>query len=384
MVGFPLRTAVILIPALGAALIVVTPRTRPELVRVIGFTTSVAVLVVAGSTLYQFATGTAGFQFVSHHTWIKEWGISWHLGIDGISLFLVVLTAVLFPFALAGADPHHDVKAYTAWMLVLEAGCLGVFIALDLFLFFVFWEIVLVPMYFLIGGWGYERRVYAALKFFLYTMAGSALMLVAILALVFLTARQTGSLSFDLVFLARNQSLAATTARWLFLPFSFACAIKAALLPLHVAAGRAHRGAHRRVGHPRWCPAEARDVRVPALRPLSVPPRCCGSLAPVPDARCGRHHLRSARRDDAKGSQAPRRLLVGRPPRLHRVGHLRLHPAGPLGRPPPDGQPRALHWSAVPPRRVDLRAAPHASHRRAQRPAESGPGVRGRVHVRRA
>jgi NADH-quinone oxidoreductase subunit M len=206
---------------------------------VVGFTTSLTVLVVAGYALYQFGTGTAAFQFVSQHVWIKEWGISWHLGIDGISLFLVVLTAVLFPFALAGADPHHDVKAYTAWMLVLEAGCLGVFLALDLFLFFVFWEIVLVPMYFLIGGWGYERRVYAALKFFIYTASGSALMLVGILALVFIHAGHH-PLTFDLQTLAREQSFGESTARWLFAAFAISFAIKVPIFPLHTWLPDAH------------------------------------------------------------------------------------------------------------------------------------------------
>jgi NADH-quinone oxidoreductase subunit M len=171
--------------------------------------------------------------------WIKEWGISWHLGVDGISLFLVVLTAVLFPFALAGADPHHDVKAYTAWMLVLEAGCLGVFLALDLFLFFVFWEVVLVPMYFLIGGWGYERRVYAALKFFIYTMSGSALMLVGILALVFIHAGHH-PITFDLQTLAREQSFGESTARWLFAAFAISFAIKVPIFPLHTWLPDAH------------------------------------------------------------------------------------------------------------------------------------------------
>ena len=229
--GFPVLTALVLLPAIGAALVVAIPRTRPELVRVVGFTVAMAVLVLAAYALYEFATGTASFQFVSHHVWIKEWGISWYLGVDGISLFLVVLTAVLFPFALAGADPHHDVKAYTAWMLVLEAGCLGVFLALDLFLFFVFWEVVLVPMYFLIGGWGYERRVYASLKFFIFTMAGSALMLVGILALVFLHANHTGHLTFDLQTLAREQSFGESTARWLFAAFAISFAIKVPMQP---------------------------------------------------------------------------------------------------------------------------------------------------------
>src|SRR5205807_460262 len=240
VMDFPVLTALVVLPAIGAALVLAIPRTRPELVRVVGFTTSLAVLVVAGYTLYQFGTGTAGFQFVSRHVWIKEWAISWYLGIDGISLFLVVLTAVLFPFALAGADPHHDVKAYTAWMLVLEAGCLGVFLALDLFLFFVFWEVVLVPMYFLIGGWGYERRVYAALKFFIYTLTGSAFLFVSILAVVFLEARNEGHVTFDIVQLSQHMSLAPNTARWLFLGFAVAFAVKVPLFPLHTWLPDAH------------------------------------------------------------------------------------------------------------------------------------------------
>jgi NADH:ubiquinone oxidoreductase subunit 4 (subunit M) len=113
----------------------------------------------------------------------------------------VVLTGLLFPLALLGADPHHDVKPYLAWILLLEAGLMGSFLSLDLFLFFIFFEIVLVPMYFLIGGWGYADRVYAAIKFFLFTMTGSAFMLVGILSTVFLYAQQNGGrLTFDVVF----------------------------------------------------------------------------------------------------------------------------------------------------------------------------------------
>ena len=142
--------------------------------------------------LAAFDTGEAGFQFVTKHTWIEAWGISWHLGVDGISLFLVVLTGILFPLVIVGIDPHHDDKPYLAWLLLLEAGMMGSFLSLDLFLFFVFFEIVLVPMYFLIGGWGYEGRVYAATKFFLFTMVGSAFMLVGIIATVFLARRNGG------------------------------------------------------------------------------------------------------------------------------------------------------------------------------------------------
>ena len=106
-----------------------------------------------------FDSGEAGYQFVTKHTWIEEWGISWHLGVDGISLLLVALTGLLFPLSMVAVQPHHDDKSYLAWLLLLEAGMMGSFLSLDLFMFFVFFEVVLVPMYFLIGGWGYEGRV---------------------------------------------------------------------------------------------------------------------------------------------------------------------------------------------------------------------------------
>jgi len=115
-----------------------------------------------------------------------------------------VLTGILFPLVILGIDPHHDMKAYLAWMLLLEAGMMGSFLGLDLFLFFVFFEIVLVPMYFLIGGWGYGERVYAAVKFFLFTMLGSAFMLVGILTTAFLAERSIGHLTFDLVTIAEE------------------------------------------------------------------------------------------------------------------------------------------------------------------------------------
>ena len=214
---------------------------------------------------------------------MADFGISWHLGIDGISLFLVVLTGVLFPIALLGATPHHDAKPYYAWLLLLEAGCLGVFVSLDLFLFFVMFEIVLVPMYFLIGGWGYANRVYAALKFFLFTMFGSALMLVGIVAIAYLhrdavedqnraeaqeilaepqgepsaptpsaspSSRRASPLSFDLVEIAEGRNVVDdstganpfdwSAARWIFLAFALAFAVKVPLFPLHTWLPDAH------------------------------------------------------------------------------------------------------------------------------------------------
>jgi NADH-quinone oxidoreductase subunit M len=206
-----LLTAIIVVPAIGAAVIALIPRDQEAAIKGVAALASGVTAVLALWALGVFDRGDAGFQMVTDHAWVKSFGISWKLGIDGISLFLVVLTGILFPIAIFGPSVHHDFKGYATWMLVLEAGCLGVFCALDLFLFFVFWEIVLVPMYFLIGGWGYERRVYAALKFFLYTMLGSALMLVGILTLVFLHRAATGELTFDLVRLAESQSIAHST-----------------------------------------------------------------------------------------------------------------------------------------------------------------------------
>jgi NADH:ubiquinone oxidoreductase subunit 4 (subunit M) len=184
--SFEILTALVALPAVGALAVALIPKTRGELHKLVALLFSAGAGALSIYLLAAFEGGDAGYQFEVNRSWIADFGISWHLGVDGISLFLVVLTGVLFPIALLGADPHHDQKAYYAWLLVLEAGCLGVFVALDLFVFFVFFEIVLVPMYFLIGGWGYGNRVYAALKFFLFTMFGSALMLVGIVSLAFL------------------------------------------------------------------------------------------------------------------------------------------------------------------------------------------------------
>ena len=238
---FPLLSALIVVPVLGAVLVALAPRGNDAVARALGVATTVVVAALSIVVLVGFDGGDAGFQLTERYTWIAEFGISWHVGVDGISLFLVVLTALLFPIAVIGVQPHHDPKAYLAWLLLLEAGCIGVFLALDLFLFFVMFEIVLVPMYFLIGGWGYGERVYAALKFFLFTMLGSAFMLVGILALAFLHERATGVLTFDLVVIAEAQgAISQSAARWLFLAFGVAFAVKVPLFPLHTWLPDAH------------------------------------------------------------------------------------------------------------------------------------------------
>jgi NADH-quinone oxidoreductase subunit M len=239
-VGFPLLTMLVVVPLVGSIAVALLSRRRAEWVKLTALVTSTLVGALSIWTVIEFPSGSDDFQFVSRHPWIESWGISWHLGVDGISLFLVLLTGVLFPLVIAGVDPHHDEKPYLAWILMLEAGVMGSFLSLDLFLFFVFFEIVLVPMYFLIGGWGYDDRIRAATKFFLYTMAGSAFMLVGIVATAFIARDEIGRLTFDLVELAENADFSVGAGRWLFVALVIAFAVKVPLFPLHTWLPDAH------------------------------------------------------------------------------------------------------------------------------------------------
>ncbi len=238
--SFPVLAALVLVPLAGAIAVSFTSprRNTAKTIAVLasGITGAISVWM-----LYAFRTGTAEFQFVTQQSWIASFGISWFGGVDGISLFMIVLTGLLFPLAIVGIEPEHEPKPYYAWLLVLEAGCMGVFFALDLFMFFIFFEIVLVPMYFLIAGWGHANRAYAATKFFLYTMFGSAFMLVGIVSLVTLHARATGGdITFNLIEIAESQSIALITSRWIFLSFAIAFAVKVPLFPLHTWLPDAH------------------------------------------------------------------------------------------------------------------------------------------------
>ena len=237
---FPVLTLLVLLPALGSLAVALMPSRRPDSVRLVASLVSVFVGALSVWLLSAFETHDGAFQFVSRHEWIGAWGVSWHLGVDGISLFMVVLTGLLFPFVILVVDPHHDEKRHYAWMLLLQTGVMGSFLSLDLFLFFVFFEIVLVPMYFLIGGWGYDNRVYAATQFFLFTMFGSAFMLVGIVATALLARSDVGYLTFDLVTLAERADFAASTGRWLFASFAVAFAVKVPLFPLHTWLPDAH------------------------------------------------------------------------------------------------------------------------------------------------
>jgi NADH-quinone oxidoreductase subunit M len=239
--GFPILTALVLIPIIGAAVIGIIPASRPELARFTAILTAVTNGALTLWLLAAFDINDAGLQFVTSTTWVESLDIKFILGVDGISLFLVVLTGILFPIALFAARPEHSEKGYYFWLTLLGAGCMGVFLAGDLFLFFLAFEVTLVPLYFLIGKWGHGNRIHAANKFFLFTMAGSALMLVSIVALAVLAgAGENGGITFDLVRIAEGGVLSETTARVLFIGFVVAFAVKVPVFPLHTWLPDAH------------------------------------------------------------------------------------------------------------------------------------------------
>ncbi len=232
-------TALVLIPV-GAALVVgLIPSRRREIHLPVGVALSVIPLTLAGY-LFSVFEASPDYQFVERVVWYEPWGISWYLGVDGISLPMVLLSALMVPIAL-GASTAITVrtKEFVVYTLLLEAGLIGAFLALDLFLFFVFFEVILIPMYFIIGIWGGERRVYAAVKFFIYTAFGSALMLAAIIALAFNHDSQFGTPSFALPDLM-SLDLGPTAEIWLFAAFALAFAIKVPLFPLHTWLPDAH------------------------------------------------------------------------------------------------------------------------------------------------
>lgn len=233
--GFPLLTFIVLLPIAGALVIATIPKEQERGIRLIGFSAAVLTLLCTLVMLVAFNRHDGNYQYVTQHEWIPTLGISWKFGVDGISLFLVVLTALIFPIALALQKIDHDVKGFFAWMLLLEAGCIGAFLALDLFMFFVCFEAVLVPTYFLIGAWGYADRNKAAVKFFLYTFAGSVFLLVGTLAYVILVAHGTNTpVTFDVVELQNhNDVLTVNQGRWIFLAFAVAFAVKTPIFPFH-------------------------------------------------------------------------------------------------------------------------------------------------------
>jgi NADH-quinone oxidoreductase subunit M len=242
--SFPILTTLIALPIVGAILLLFIKEGEQSERLVRNMALIVSLLVFAETLLLwsRFVPGVADFQFVERHAWIPAFGITYAVGIDGISLLLVVLTGFLTPLALLSSweSIHKKTRAFCMFVLLLESAMLGVFVSIDLFLFYVFWDAMLVPMYFLIGVWGYDRRIYAAVKFILYTMAGSVLMLLAILGLAYLHYTETGAYSFDLLKLYALDIRPYPHQFWFFLAFALAFAIKVPLFPFHTWLPDAH------------------------------------------------------------------------------------------------------------------------------------------------
>jgi len=228
------------IPVIGAMLLVLIPRQKSKAHFTCALLFTSLAFLWSLTILNQFDGAQGEMQLVERVPWMRFYGIEYLVGIDGISLFLVLLTTFLMPIAiLASWSVKDKSKEYLFFMLILETGMLGAFVALDLFLFYVFWEVMLIPMYFLIGVWGGPRRIYAAVKFVLYTMAGSLLMLVAIIYLATRHAQLTQVLTFDLLQLY-NLPLPFHEQAWLFLAFALSFAIKVPVFPFHTWLPDAH------------------------------------------------------------------------------------------------------------------------------------------------
>jgi NADH-quinone oxidoreductase subunit M len=242
LAGIPLLTLITFFPMVGIVILLFLDKEKKETIRRVTLGVALLEFLFSLPLFFRFRLDTAAMQFIEKVPWIPEYGISYYLGIDGISLFLVLLTTFLtFVSVLACWNDIQDkVKEFMICILFLETGMIGVFVSLDLFLFYVFWEVMLIPMYLLIGVWGNpKRRIYAAVKFFIYTMVGSVLMLVAILVLYFHNGAVTGKYTFDLLQLY-NLQVARDIQVWLFLAFGLAFAIKVPMFPFHTWLPDAH------------------------------------------------------------------------------------------------------------------------------------------------
>jgi NADH-quinone oxidoreductase subunit M len=237
-------SVILFTPLAGALLLLFIPRQMEQAHKLAGNLFGVLGFLVSLPLIFWFKPGWGGFAFEETADWIPSIGSKYHLGIDGISLLLVMLTTFLGMIAILSSWSaiHLRTKEYYILLLLLQTGMLGVFVSLDFFLFYVFWEVMLVPMYFLIGVWGSDRRLYAAIKFFLYTLAGSVVMLLGILALYFYApAAADGTRTFDVpTLLKAAQDFKDPLKVWLFWGFFFAFAIKVPMFPFHTWLPDAH------------------------------------------------------------------------------------------------------------------------------------------------
>ncbi|MGB5104162.1 MAG: NADH-quinone oxidoreductase subunit M [Steroidobacteraceae bacterium] len=241
MVEPTLLNLVLWLPVAGMLAIWLAPDGRASLVRAISLALMLVQFAITAWLYARFDAAEAGLQFATSVPWIREWGIGYSIGLDGFNVLLVAMTAFLGPLVVAGAYNaiQKDVKLFYAMVFFIQFAMLGAFLAQDLFLFYVFWEAMLIPMFLMIGIWGGERRIYATLKFVLYTAFGSILMLAAVIYLVYSLHTTTGITSFAFADLYRNQIPAGAQA-WLFAAFGLSFAIKVPMVPLHTWLPDAH------------------------------------------------------------------------------------------------------------------------------------------------
>ncbi len=239
-IRYNLLSIVTFLPLVGALFVFLLPARNA---RIVAFVSSLVTFVVSLSLWFGFDPAAPGMQFLARYYWIEDLGITYSVGIDGISLLLVLLTTFITPIVILGSFTavQEKIRAYMGLMLLLETGMLGAFVALDIFLFYVFWEAMLVPMYIIIGVWGGPRRIYAAVKFFLFTIVGSLLMLVAILVLYFEYHDTVGAGTYSAYILDLYKvGLTPRLQFWLFGAFALAFAIKVPMFPLHTWLPDAH------------------------------------------------------------------------------------------------------------------------------------------------
>lgn len=248
MMASHILSLLIFLPLVGGLLLYVFPWCAEKHVagaqraRLCALVVSLSSFIVSLVVLARFDPSDTGYQMVEHLPWIPSFGVSYYVGVDGLSVLLVVLTAFLTPIVvLASKSVERSVRAYLFQMLMLETAMIGTLLALDVFLFYIFWELMLAPMYFIIGIWGGKRRIYASMKFVLYTVSGSVLMLVGLLYVVWAySAQHGGAVSFALQELIAGTSLSSTEQLWLFAAFALAFGIKVPIFPLHTWLPDAH------------------------------------------------------------------------------------------------------------------------------------------------
>ena len=241
MFEIALLNLVLWLPVLGIGLLLILPANVAALVRRVTLGVMLVQLLAATWLYLQFDAGAAGLQFETRLAWIADWGVHYHVALDGYNILLVLLTAFLGPLVTASAFNAitKDVKLFYAMVLLIQFAMMGTFLAQDLFLFYVFWETMLIPMFLMIGIWGGENRIYATLKFFLYTAFGSILMLAALIYLVWAQYEGSGQLSFAFADLLQTR-LPLTAQGWLLAAFALSFAIKVPMVPLHTWLPDAH------------------------------------------------------------------------------------------------------------------------------------------------